>query len=106
MLDMVRLRRQSGEAFVAQMRDKVDWVSNQCWPANLELNLKEINELIVAGVKLGVCQAKIFSAEEITEMVSDLSSLRTLEMKAEAREYLISALAKKGVDPRIFPSPK
>ncbi|MEK7203830.1 MAG: hypothetical protein AAB627_01990 [Patescibacteria group bacterium] len=102
MLDIVALRTQAAEAFVAQLRDKAVWLAERCWASNLEAYIQEINEIIEAGRKMKVTEARQFLVDEIAEMVTDLSPLRTLKMKKEAREYIVVALLKNGVDPKVF----
>lgn len=106
MLNMETLRKESEKAFVEQIRDKVIFLAERCWVMNIKGHLEEINEIIQAGRKMGVTNASQFSEEEIAELVEDLTPLRTLEMKAPARAHLVSALAKKGVDPQIFEGAK
>ena len=102
MLNVEQLREESEKAFVAAVQEKVQWLAEDCWPSNLKHYLMELNEIIVASIKMGVSTATIFSKEEIDELVADLTPLRTLGMKKVARAHLISALAKKGIDPQLF----
>lgn len=102
MLNVMELRKTAEEAFVAQMRDKVVFLTEKCWVIHIGSWLKEINDIIEAGKKMGVTSAETFTPDEMAEMVADLTPLRTLEMKTTARIHVVSFLAKKGVDPQIF----
>ena len=68
----------------------------------LEMRLKEIDEIIEAGRQLGVTNADIITAEEIKQLVADFTPLRVLEMSSEVRVSLIEVLVSKGIDKAIF----
>ena len=58
---------------------------------------------------LGVTEAVPLSSEQLTELTQDLSTLRRLEMKAEARQLLTEILTRNLLDPAILadlPEPK
>lgn len=102
MLNVQELKASAEKKFAAEIVDKVNYIATDCWPNHVEFKLGEINEVIAAGRKLQVTEAKQFSEEEIKELESDLVTLKRVGMKSEAVDHLSKALIDAGVSPAIF----
>jgi hypothetical protein len=102
-----KLQATAKAAFEKLLRDKVEFISARCWPVNLKnVGFEEINKLITAAKTLEVTTARQFTATEIDSLVAEITPLRTLEMEAETRTIVVSALSTLGIDPAIFPQTK
>lgn len=103
MLDFDRIRPAAKVAFEKQLREKVEWLSTRCWATNLRSSFEELNEIIEAGINLGVSgNCRQLTEQEMVGLVTAIKPLRTLKMETEVREILIIALNNAGVDPNIF----
>ena len=101
--DMTKLHVAAKTAFDKQLRDKVAWISGRCWESNLENHVKELNEIIDAGTKLGVAgESRQLTEQEIKNLVSTIQPLKILKMEAETRAEILDILGKAGVDSTIF----
>ncbi|MFA5789342.1 MAG: hypothetical protein WC924_05825 [Candidatus Gracilibacteria bacterium] len=103
MLKVDELSNTAKKKFASLIAQKVEWVSStKCWTQNIKGILKDINEIITAGNRLRVTEGAVLSTEEIAELVSDLTTLRALEMNDEARAHLVVVLTAHDVDEEIF----
>jgi len=98
MLDKEALKESARKAFVEKVREKVIFISNDCWASKVENALTELNEIIAAGKEMGVTYTTPMSDPEKKEAVKDLNTLLTLGMKLEARYYVIDLLKSHGID--------
>lgn len=95
--------KKSAEAhFRARIRDTVLWIADKCWVSNIDFKLEDLNKIITVGQEFGITQAVTFSKIQISELVKDLSQLRTLDMKAEAREYICKKLIEQYLESSIL----
>ena len=98
------LRPAAKAAFENCLREKVDWVSTKCWKSNLEAHVKELNEILKAGIEFGVGVGpnSMLQENEIRDLTRNLGPLKVLGMVDEMREELICVLNDHGVDPNIL----
>lgn len=102
MLNVQELKAGAEKKFAAEIIDKVGYIAGECWARHVEFKLGEINEVIAAGRKLQVTDAKQFSEAELKELEADLLTLKHLGMKNEIIDHLSKALITAGVSPAIF----
>lgn len=91
-------------AFEKVLREKVEWIARKCWKMNLETHIRQINDVLSSGSELGVSSARLLTDEEIKELFSTISPLKTLEMDDEIHKILIKAVCELGISPTIFAS--
>jgi len=96
------LKERAKAQFAKVVKEKVDWIAARCWPCNIAVNLKEMNNIIEAGQKMEVTTAIIFNEEEIKKLVEDFTPLRTLKMDADIKALLIRTLEDKGIHHEVF----
>lgn len=86
------------EAFKRKLQEHVTFMAEKCWPENLEGFLKDLNRIIKAGVDLeAVEDVMVLPDDEVKAVATNLFPLRVLDMKREARQYLVDILIKQGV---------
>ncbi len=106
MLKVEQYQERARSQFVKMLADGIKWISEHCYPQNLELNVQKLNEVIGAAKTMGVTDARLMSTCEIDELVADLKPLRILDMQTEVKELVIAELLRCGVDPTSFEKPK
>lgn len=90
---MVKLyKEKAAEQFRKLVLEKIEWISKDCWPSNLEFQLKKLNNIIEAGKKMEVTTASTFSELEIQELADQIGPFRVLEMNGEIQSILIGIL--------------
>lgn len=97
-----RIKETAKVQFAKLMKAKARWLANNCWPSHLEFKLKQINEIIEAGRKMGVTTASLLDEKEIKEYAEKFAPLRTLEMVSDIYALLVFALEAKGVHHEVF----
>jgi len=82
------LAEKAERQFASLLAEIVVFIINSCWPSNIGRQFEKINELLEAAKKLGVSSVQAstpFTAEEINELVEELSPLRQLKMDEDVR---------------------
>lgn len=98
MLNKETLQDAARTKFRVLILDRVIYIASRCWPMNIEFKLKEISAIIEAAKTMGATEAQALTFERISELVGDLTALRTLEMKAEAYAHLREAMKVLGIE--------
>lgn len=102
MMDLEKIRPVAKMAFENKLRNQLEWVTEKCYPHNLDIAIKDLNEILKAAILLGVGPNAQLQEYEIKKLVEDLAPLKVLGMKDEIREELIFILNTIGVNPNIF----
>jgi hypothetical protein len=74
----------------------------RCWPHMIGTYLRAINNLVEAGRKMGVTEAELFTAEEISAISAALGPLAELEMWDDIRDYLTPQLIAKKLEQELL----
>lgn len=87
------------KAFNKGIREQIEWLSDKVWLCNIPSDVVKINEMICAAQFLkGIgTDVRELSEEEVAELVTTLTALRTLKMKDQIRELLTVTLFKCGI---------
>ncbi len=105
MLNLDGVRPAAKAAFEKFLTEKVVWISTKCWGINLKSTIDELNEIIGAGMKLGVAEnCRRLTEQELAEVFETVHPLKTLKMEAEIQRVLRSVLIEVGVNPELFTS--
>lgn len=108
MLNNDSIRPVAKAAFEKSLQEKVEFISARCWPQNLRHYTNEINEIIRAGIRLGVADGcRELTEKEITSMIEVIEPLRVLGMSKETKEILVNTLtACASIKPDILITPE
>jgi len=89
------LKEKAEKQFLSLIGKKVLFLADKCWPTHVGNTFREINDLIEAGKKLeapSAVSAKVFTDQEIDQMVGRLSPLLELEMKEDVKAAVVEAM--------------
>jgi len=97
-----KLQQAAKAAFIKEVGKQVKWLAEDCWPNNLEYNLAKLDLTVEAARSFEVTALEQLTEAETKELVKVLKPMRTLEMKEQAREIIVSLLEKKGLEKEVF----
>jgi predicted component of viral defense system (DUF524 family) len=89
------LAQRANEKYLSLVGKKLQYIVERCYPGNLGMFLKEINDITAAAKKLNassVSSSTVLTDAEIEQLIGQLSPLRELQMADDARAIVVEAM--------------